>query len=156
MKEEEEEYKKSEKYAEWEKQYNEREDDDIFKYDPDPEGWQKLFETVDLKQEKGLTVATLVSQANPSEAEVQVKSLKMFLKYNKSDLALKAAHNLLTHNPTYYKTERMLKLFSEYSKTAQFAKKEDLTSFNDLQKKQVKLDPKAASKDMVHAHELLK
>ena len=40
MKAEEEEYKKSQTYIDWEKKYTSREDDDIFKYDPDPEGWK--------------------------------------------------------------------------------------------------------------------
>jgi len=51
MEEEEQEYLKSEKHAAWEKKYNEREDDDIFKFEADPEGWKLWHETLDLKKE---------------------------------------------------------------------------------------------------------
>jgi len=78
-----------------------------------------------------LTLATQVGNANPSAAEVQVKCIKLFMKYNKADLALKAATNLVTLSASYHKTERIIGLFNEYSKTAEFTSKDDFSNFKD-------------------------
>ena len=47
LKKQEEEWKASEDFKKWEKEYSEREDDDVFRYDPDPKGWNALFSAHD-------------------------------------------------------------------------------------------------------------
>jgi len=42
LKEQEKAWKETEEYKTWEKDYAEREDDDVFRYDPDPKGWEIL------------------------------------------------------------------------------------------------------------------
>lgn len=51
-----EEYKQTEEYTKWEKKMEDREDDDIFKYDPDPVGWLVFFKASDPKNDYGLTL----------------------------------------------------------------------------------------------------
>jgi len=72
----------------WENDYVEREDDDLFRYDPNPMGWKQLFATHDKTTEAGLPIAQLVGAANPNDADVASKCLRLFIKYNKGDLAL--------------------------------------------------------------------
>jgi hypothetical protein len=50
---------------------DEREDDDIFKYDQDPDGWTLFFNAADPKQEYGLPITQKVSFSMPKDSEVQ-------------------------------------------------------------------------------------
>lgn len=60
---EEEEWKTSPEYESWKKKYDEREDEDIFKYDPDPKGYQGLFNARDQTNQAGVVIAKKVSNA---------------------------------------------------------------------------------------------
>lgn len=95
-----------------------------------------------------------MSQAQPEVGAVQYKSMRLFIKYNLADLALKSATNLVQYSPGYIKAQRGLKIFDDYRKSAQFTKPEDVQAFDSLLKsfKPIELN----KLDMHHAHELLK
>ena len=75
----EEEWKNSEKFTDWKKKMDEKQDEDIFKYDQDPEGYTAFFDTRDIKNEPGIKLATLVSEQNPEHSEAQYQALKLFI-----------------------------------------------------------------------------
>lgn len=80
--------------------------------------------------------------------------MRLFIRYDLADLALRSATNLLKHSPGYIKAERGLKIFDEFRKTAKFSKAEDVEAFETLYKsfKPVELN----KNNMIQAHELLK
>jgi len=159
LKKEHEAYQETEEYKEWKKKYDGREDDDTFRYDPNPQGWNTLFETIDLKNEMGLRIADSVSRANPADGEVQAKCLGLFIKYDKSDLACRAACNIITNCTSHPKSERAIQKFVEYSKKAEFKDKDcyknvtdNLPAWDKAKQERTKL----AESSMAHAHELFK
>lgn len=56
--------------------------------DKDPDGWKLFLETCKDPAGNCLEFATDVSMANPENAELLVKCLKLFMKLDKGDLAL--------------------------------------------------------------------
>ena len=156
-----EEYKKTDEFAAWEKEYAEREDDDMWRYDPDPQGWDVYFKVISEDSQMGYDIAKGVGHQNPTNGDIQSKCLRLFLRYDKADLALEMASNLAQHCAKHVKTQRALDEFVTYAKTAKFPPMvwEERDKFNaELLPayEKAKLDPKTASSDMVYAHELVK
>lgn len=133
---------------------DEREDEDVFKYDADPKGWAEFYRAHDQQNKAGLPIASKVGLAMPEDGDVQYKTLRLFLRYKESDLALRSALNLVTHSPTNVKAKRGLQLFNEYSKNATFENKEDLGNFETLYK--AFKAKKLSFSNMVEVQELLK
>ena len=56
-----EEYKETDEYLKWEKEFEKRDDDDPIRNDSDPEGWKKYIETIKDTNKVGLDLATKVA-----------------------------------------------------------------------------------------------
>ena len=136
------EYKASEEYTKWKEAFEENEDTDAIRNDPDPEGWVRFLKACESPGELGLAFATNVAAANPACAELQVKALKYFIRAckddpvlidatKKGDLALLSAQHLIKHTPSHPKTARGLRLFSEFAKTTKTVNAAALKLFQD-------------------------
>jgi hypothetical protein len=94
-----------------------------------------------------------VGPANPSNAELQSKCLKVFMSCDKPELALQMAENILKLNPQHPKALRTIATFEKYMKDQKFEKSQKQKyEFNELLKDWKKSD----SANMEATHELLK
>lgn len=136
IKKEFEEYQTTDEYKKWEKEYENREDDDDVRNDPDPQGWKLYIDAASEPCKVALDFVTKVSMANPKDANLQVKALYFFIREGKDEMALKMAHNLITESPKHPKTERALKAFSEFAKAKKSEEFEKFlkSDFKKLQK----------------------
>jgi hypothetical protein len=80
-----------------------------------------------------------VSREQPKDGEVQFKCLRLFIKYDKADLVLKAGLNLVENCSNYLKIGRALSMIKTYAQTAKFTNKEDWAKF-ETKVKQLGID----------------
>ena len=141
-----EEYKQSDKYKKWEKEYDKRDNDDPVANDPDPEGYELYIKAMEKPDEIIHEYATKVAQGNPANADLQVKCLCLFLEAKKDDLAVQCAVALIDHNATHPKTERAIETIkAKLPASVDADAKAKITGFKATK-----------SETMEHAHELLK
>ena len=150
IKEEFEKYKETEDYKKWLKDYDNRDDDDDVKNDIDPQGWDLYTRAASEGYGLILNFAMKVGPANPKNAELQSKCMKVFVACDKPDYALQMAENMLKHNPQHPKAIRTIAAFEAYMKGAKFERSQD--EFKTLMKGWQK--SKSANMDAIH--ELLK
>jgi len=60
-----EEFKQTDDYKKWEKDYDDRDDDDMVRNDPDPQGWTAFISACKDPVTAALEIALKVAPANP-------------------------------------------------------------------------------------------
>lgn len=150
IKEEFEKYKETDEYKKWQKDYDNRDDDDDVRNDQDPQGWDLYIRAASEHYQVIVNFAMKVGPANPENAELQAKCLKVFMSCDKPDYALQMAENMLKHSPQHPKAIRTIAAFEGYMKGQKFER--SLDEFNGL----LKNWQKSKSDNMEAIHELLK
>ena len=152
-----EEHKQTEEYKKWEKEFDDRDDDDMVRNDPDPEGWKAYIDAIRDPVKVAVELATKVAPMNATCASTQAKCLNWFIKADKPEEALSCISNLLTHSPKHHKTIGAINRFKKYSSGLKLEGeiKEKYSTFEGTLLKNHK-GSDAVAKSMEHTHELIK
>lgn len=132
VKKEFEEYKQTEEYQKWKKDFETKEEEDAIRNDPDPQGWDSLIKAITSSVDMAVSIASKVAPHNPENIPVQAKSLRWFIKGDKFDKALECATKILKHNPSHPKAYRAVSKFIDYANKASLddTQKQSFENFN--------------------------
>jgi len=97
-------YRNSDDYRKLLEEIKKRDEDDEYRQDSDPKGFELYEKSLKDPMGKALEITVLVADKNPDDKELQAKAMPVFLAKEKLSLAFKCLQILIEKHPNYEKT----------------------------------------------------